>query len=167
MQCTAKCKATGQQCNRRSIAGKDKCQVHGGVTPVKHGRYSKYNPAIVQIVKEYKEFRKLDIKTPDDELALTCALLNHRLKQMGENPSGKDIDGLLTYLDRIESLIITKSKIKVDDTVTNAVEDVTEHFTRFCNFVVHRLKTPELIKEFMVAANDFFEQEKAKHGLGG
>lgn len=45
MRCKAKAKRTGLQCNRRAVAGREVCQVHGGKTPrgiasphYKHGR---------------------------------------------------------------------------------------------------------------------------------
>lgn len=52
MQCQAKAKSSGKQCNRRAVEGKRVCTVHGGLTPgglasvhFKTGRYSKYIPA--------------------------------------------------------------------------------------------------------------------------
>lgn len=51
MQCQAKAKSTGKQCNRSAVNGKRVCTVHGGLTPggiaspnFKTGRYSKYLP---------------------------------------------------------------------------------------------------------------------------
>lgn len=41
-QCTARSKRTGEPCNNPAIRGKDKCRMHGGKTPVKHGLTSKY-----------------------------------------------------------------------------------------------------------------------------
>ena len=46
MQCKAIAKRTGKQCQAPAIKGKDKCRVHGGMTPVKHGLYSKYPEAV-------------------------------------------------------------------------------------------------------------------------
>jgi hypothetical protein len=52
MQCEAKAKSTGQQCQRAAVAGRNVCVVHGGKTPrglsspnFKTGRYSKDIPA--------------------------------------------------------------------------------------------------------------------------
>ena len=51
MQCQAKAKSTGKQCNRSAVNGKRVCTVHGGLTPggiaspnFKTARYSKYLP---------------------------------------------------------------------------------------------------------------------------
>lgn len=51
MQCQAKAKSTGEQCQRSAVNGKRVCTVHGGLTPggiaspnFKTGRYSKYLP---------------------------------------------------------------------------------------------------------------------------
>lgn len=52
MQCKAKAKHSGKQCQRRAVAGKDVCVVHGGKSPrgmesphFKTGRYSNDAPA--------------------------------------------------------------------------------------------------------------------------
>ena len=47
MQCTATAKRTGKPCQAPAIKGKDKCRVHGGMTPVKHGLFSRYPEAVV------------------------------------------------------------------------------------------------------------------------
>jgi hypothetical protein len=46
-QCTAKAKRTGKQCRANAIKGKDKCRVHGGMTPIKHGMRSKYKGEVL------------------------------------------------------------------------------------------------------------------------
>ncbi len=44
-RCTGRAKTTGEQCKNPAVSGKDKCRIHGGLTPVKHGLFSKYkNP---------------------------------------------------------------------------------------------------------------------------
>lgn len=45
-QCTATAKRTGKQCRAAAIKGRDKCRVHGGMTPIKHGLFSKYPEAV-------------------------------------------------------------------------------------------------------------------------
>lgn len=47
MQCTARSKRTGERCKAQAMKGKDKCRMHGGSTPVKHGLYSKYTKGIL------------------------------------------------------------------------------------------------------------------------
>lgn len=46
MKCTATAKRTGKPCKAPAIKGKDKCRVHGGMTPVMHGLFSKYPEAV-------------------------------------------------------------------------------------------------------------------------
>lgn len=45
-RCTGKAKSTGEQCRNAAKPGKDKCRIHGGATPIKHGLYSKYPDAV-------------------------------------------------------------------------------------------------------------------------
>ena len=52
-QCTAKSKQSGQQCRRNAVPGKDKCHIHGGKTPSKHGGYSKKKVIESDIPDEY------------------------------------------------------------------------------------------------------------------
>ena len=53
MQCTAKSKRSRKQCKRGSTPGKDKCYIHGGKTPIKHGLYSKYPKVIAAKADSY------------------------------------------------------------------------------------------------------------------
>lgn len=70
MQCNAKAKSTGVQCNRKAVTGSTKCQVHGGVTPrgmasphFKTGKYSKYLPQ--NLLNAYE-----DVQTDDNLLSV-------------------------------------------------------------------------------------------------
>ena len=47
-QCTAKSKQSGQRCRRNAVPGKDKCYIHGGRTPSKHGAYSKKTKPVIE-----------------------------------------------------------------------------------------------------------------------
>ncbi len=47
MKCKAKSKRSGKRCRAYAIKGKDRCRMHGGTTPIKHGLFSKYPDAIV------------------------------------------------------------------------------------------------------------------------
>lgn len=60
MQCNAKAKRTGNQCERAAMRGKDKCCMHGGKTPIKHGLFSKYAPFYLQ--EKIKAAEKVEMK---------------------------------------------------------------------------------------------------------
>ena len=44
IRCKAKAKTTRRRCDQPAVKGKDVCRWHGGLTPIKHGLYSKYAP---------------------------------------------------------------------------------------------------------------------------
>lgn len=52
-RCTARAKSTQQRCWFPAVKGKDKCRYHGGLTPIKHGLYSKYaHKALADLIAE-------------------------------------------------------------------------------------------------------------------
>ena len=77
-QCQAKAKRTGKLCRMAAIRGKDKCRVHGGMTPIKHGLYSRYPDAIARIVApELEEARMLGAtKTLENTIPLVAAIIS-------------------------------------------------------------------------------------------
>lgn len=94
MQCQAKAKSTGRQCNRSAVNGKRVCTVHGGLTPggiasphFKDGRYSKSIPA--RLADKYQSALKdpqlLELK---NEIALTDARLEDLLSRVDTGESG-------------------------------------------------------------------------------
>lgn len=88
MQCNAKAKSTGEQCNRRAVTGKKVCSVHGGRTPgglasphFKTGRYSRYIPA--QLAARYDEARSdPDILSLNEDVALLRSLVFKHLSSI-------------------------------------------------------------------------------------
>lgn len=88
MQCQAKAKSSGNQCNRRAVTGKRVCTVHGGLTPggiasphFKTGRYSKYTPA--RLVESYDDYRTdPDLLSLNDDVALLRSITTQHLQAM-------------------------------------------------------------------------------------
>ncbi len=75
MQCTATAKRTGKPCRMPAIKGKDKCRVHGGMTPVKHGLFSKYPEAVAG--EHIKAAKGMELKEMlKDSAALLGAVLS-------------------------------------------------------------------------------------------
>lgn len=97
--CTAKSKQTGKQCKLKSIDGKDKCRFHGGLTPVKHGLYSKYMAQPVK--KKYLEFlENSDLKDLSHEIARLRAIL----AEMDENNLSSSPDNIPLFLSACEAI---------------------------------------------------------------
>lgn len=88
-KCGAKTRTTGKPCKKpqgwgTQHVGFGKCRLHGGATPIKHGRYSLVHRQSLQA--KVSEF--LADPAPGDlssELALTRALLQDYLNRFGED----------------------------------------------------------------------------------
>lgn len=102
MQCEAKAKSSGKQCQRRAVDGMKVCTVHGGLTPggiaspnLKTGKYSRFLPT--RLIERY------EAAVTDEtllELNAEIALLDARLAD------------LLTRVDTGESGALWASAIK-------------------------------------------------------
>ena len=107
MQCTAKAKSTGQQCQRRAMAN-GKCYVHGGPTPrgralpqPTHGRYSKDLPT--RLAARYEEARSdPDLLNLNAEIHLTYAMLTEALRGMDQGEAGRLWRDLKTTWDALQ-----------------------------------------------------------------
>ena len=107
MQCTAKAKSTGQQCQRRAMAN-GKCYVHGGPTPrgralpqTTHGRYSKDLPT--RLAARYEEARSdPDLLNLNAEIHLTYAMLTEALRGMDQGEAGRLWRDLKTTWDALQ-----------------------------------------------------------------
>lgn len=107
MQCTAKAKSTGQQCQRRAMAN-GKCYVHGGPTPrgralpqTTHGRYSKDLPT--RLAARYEEARTdPDLLNLNAEIHLTYAMLTEALRGMDQGEAGRLWRDLKTTWDALQ-----------------------------------------------------------------
>ena len=106
-QCTAKSKRSQERCKRYATRGKDKCRMHGGATPVKHGLRSKYQPAILmERIEEMRNSEKLtDLK---NMLAVQHILLAIALEKMEEAESNPE--AISDLLSNVQSITETISK---------------------------------------------------------
>ena len=106
-QCTAKSKRSQERCKRSATRGKDKCRMHGGATPVKHGLRSKYQPAILmERIEEMRNSEKLtDLK---DMLAVQHILLGIALENLQEAESNPE--AISDLLNNVQSITETISK---------------------------------------------------------
>lgn len=83
MQCTAKSKRSGQQCRNYAVTGKDKCRMHGGTTPIKHGLYSKYATTTLGSRLEQAE-NDPELLSAKRQVALLAALQSRKFDQLAQ-----------------------------------------------------------------------------------
>lgn len=115
MQCKAKSKRSGQQCQRHAMIGKTVCHMHGGKTrggmasPVlKHGRYSKFLPT--HLMERYQEsLNDSDLLSLREEIALIDARLSELLA--GGVP---DWDVMVPLTEQRRKLVDTERRRLVD-----------------------------------------------------
>ena len=104
-QCAAKSKRSGKRCKRYATRGKDKCRIHGGATPIKHGLRSKYQPAILmERIEEMLNSEKItDLKNMLAVQHFLLAMALEKLQEAESNPEA--ISGMLSNVQSIAETI--------------------------------------------------------------
>lgn len=108
MQCTAKAKSTGEQCQRNAMAN-GKCWVHGGPTPrgfalpqTIHGRHSKDLPT--RLAGRYTASRNdPDLLNLSEEIALTDAFIEDARRGLDHGQSGRLFAELKAVWNELEA----------------------------------------------------------------
>lgn len=121
MKCTAKSKRSGVQCRNWAVKGKDKCRMHGGATPVKHGLDSKYGPppALAAKIAEFENDPKvLDHKHIG---AHVYVLLMGALHDRSELDAS-DAEELLPLLERLRRVATDYHRLALDSRFVDLVE---------------------------------------------
>jgi len=103
MQCTARSKRSGQQCQKGATPGRIVCHMHGGKTPAgaaspqfKTGRYSKQLP--VRLAARYQEAQAdAELISLHDDVALLDTRLSELLEHLDTDPGAiwADVLGLI------------------------------------------------------------------------
>lgn len=162
VRCTAKSKRTRKRCKRKAVAGKDKCRHHGGATPIKHGKYSKYGMAHPELRQRILTFLKdkNQLVNIENDIAVLRAVVDLLLQKV----SGKtktislkrliEIKGLADVLVRAEREIVNAiekmNKIQHGETHTIKLESVqllTEQIIEVINQEVPDERTRARIAE--------------------
>ena len=122
-QCTAKAKRTGKRCRANAIRGKDKCRVHGGMTPVKHGFYSKYKSqrCTTRIEELLEDPDLLDMRRP---IAVLEALTSQLLEKLE-----KSEDLAIDKEERAALMLLAKEQAKAIERYYKVTEG-TKHTIR-------------------------------------
>lgn len=122
MQCQAKAKSTGEQCQRRAVNGRRVCTVHGGKTPrglasphTIHGLYSKDLPA--KLSSSYQDLLSLGDRLWQiaDEAAAITTLTKQALQGIDNGESGAAWRRIAQLHEQMEA-IQTKDEQTAEDT---------------------------------------------------
>lgn len=101
----------GRQCAAPAVRLKERCKVHGGLTPgglaspnTKHGLYSSYLP--VQLAGSYENLLALgqDLFKIDDETAALTSLIQEQLEKIESGESGAAWQKLLEIYEKLAIL---------------------------------------------------------------
>lgn len=103
VQCTAKSKRSGKQCERDAMKGKEVCYMHGGKTPrgfdlpqTKTGRHSKYLPTgLLNIYTDSQADPEL--LSVREDIHLIDALLNFKLQQLLDSDGNRNVSSLKAW----------------------------------------------------------------------
>ena len=116
-RCTARAKASQEQCKNYVVHGRSKCRLHGGATPrgvasphFKHGRYSQDLPTQISASMR-KGHLPLDLLQLHDELALCDMRLQKLAKQLsvGKQDDHTEIwQSILKVMDSRRRLVETE-----------------------------------------------------------
>lgn len=165
-RCTAKSKRTGVQCGHYPPpgSGSDKCRYHGGLSPIKHGLYSKFSKGrLGQRIQELQNDPSLTKLEPI--LAVTQALLESQLEAYGpylaaiENPEGiPELKPLPP--DQIDALR------KLAETAGKMVSLRTAHMRQAENMVPVEVFAI-LLDKFVAAINQHVQDERVRTALLG
>jgi hypothetical protein len=129
MQCTAKSKRSGVQCNSHAVKEKTKCRMHGGKSTGKPGNknakkengvYSKF------LSEEDKQLEQTSVSLLgklDSELSIARIQLARALKAQTNDPDSlKDFPKTIDlFLGRINSLEKTRKELLHDDSQDNVL----------------------------------------------
>jgi len=136
-QWKTQCEATntmGDRCKQPAGFGTDHigvgmCKYHGGATPLKHGRYSKYTKGT--LTTKFDEFMN-DPQLCDlhDEIAGMRAMIASYIEKK-ETVDDKDVAIMVALIDGVRKLIETKNKVEVGEKLTIDVRGV--------NFIVQQI----------------------------
>lgn len=122
-QCTATAKETGQRCEHSAVLGHDKCHLHGGRTPVKTGRYSRYlRGNLKDVLERHAAERVSDLR---EEVAVLRATLTRALEMWQQFHDKESTAGELTAMDlvrrtsrEIRETVEIVSRIELRDALT-------------------------------------------------
>lgn len=143
-QCTAKTKRTGKQCRAYAVNNTDKCRIHGGMTPVKHGLYSKYTRT--RLADRIEELRTdpllVDLR---EHIAAITALTFEQLNQAGDNIDQETAANLSTLLDRLTKAIVRHHEVTFGKRYVLQVESVQALVLQVVHVIEQEVSDPATI----------------------
>ena len=115
MQCKAKSKRSGQQCQKDAVVGRRHCHMHGGKSPVgpaspayRTGKYSKYMPRALKSKYEWA-LRDTHLNSLRDELAVLQTLIADGLQNL--SATGSESTEIADLIERHSRVAIREAKL--------------------------------------------------------
>ncbi len=144
-QCTARKKGTSEQCKAYAVNGTDKCKVHGGLTPVKHGLYSKYTKHRLgdRIQELATDPDLLDLK---QQIAFNLALILNKLESLKDTVSNEDAAILATLSERASRNIERLHKLEHGEKYILQVEEVQTVVNQITLIIQQEISDPALVE---------------------
>ena len=146
MECNAKSKRSQKKCKGQAVTGSDKCRMHGGNHPVKHGLFSKYAPTrlAAKIDEARNDPRLLDLR---EAISLQSSVLNeflerHQAVDMPLTPQASSV--LMNITEMMGKNIERLNKIEHGDKVTIKIEHVQKIIIQIAEIVKFHVKNPAL-----------------------
>jgi len=146
--CGAKKHSDGKPCQRPAgwgtvHSGEGRCKLHGGASPIKHGRYSKLsNPLGIKIQERLNDVNPLDMIP---ELALLKAMLDRWITKNGEdNEMAQAMAGAIPLVDGIRKTVDTIHKMQTRDLLTS--REMETAIQQLIIIISEEVKDPETIQ---------------------
>lgn len=178
MQCQAKAKSTGKQCNRSAVNGKRVCTVHGGLTPggiaspnYKTGRYSKYLPD--KLASRYEAaVSDPNLLELNHEIALLDGRLSSLLERIDTGETGllwqnlaKLWAELTTAIKQQDKLKQQETAVKLDSLIKTGHDDY-QAWNEIQNTIEQRRRLVESERKRLVEAQQYVTAVQAMTLIG-
>jgi len=121
--------------------GEGKCYLHGGRTPIKHGRYSKISGNLGDKIAEHANNpNPLDLLP---ELATLRALFERWIEAGGEEGSAETVAGAEKLIDGMRKTVDTIHKMQTRELLTS--REMEMGLMEISRIIAEEVKDPEII----------------------
>lgn len=157
--CGARKKSDGKPCQRpagwgTSHVGEGRCKLHGGASPIKHGRYSKLsNPLGIKIQEHMEDTNPLDMIA---ELATLKALLERWLEKNGdEGMEAQAMTGAIPLIDGIRKTVDTIHKMQTRELLTG--REMELGILEIVRIIGEEVKDPDTVNRIAARLSTAFD----------
>lgn len=171
MQCQAKAKSTGKQCQRSAVNGKRVCTVHGGLTPggvaspnFKTGRYSKYLPD--RLTSRYETaVNDPQLLELNHEIALIDSRLSDLLSRVDSGETGQLWQGVAKAWQSYRSKQDDETAVQLDTLIKKGHDDY-QAWNEIQTVVEQRRRLVESERKRLVEAQQYVTAVQAMTMIG-